>query len=146
MLPPSSPYVTDGQQLAGDELALSPENKYTITARYTLPLDERLGSVTVGADFIHTDEQLSNYADRNSSNPDIAGLGTLPDTDLFNVNVNWDAIGGSPVDLLIFGTNVTNEKYYAFVPGLAIGTGFETAVLGQPRMYGVQLTYRFDGE
>lgn len=146
VLPPSSPYVTDGQQRAGDELALSPENKYTITARYTLPLDESLGSVTLGADFIHTDEQLSNYANRNSSNPEISGLGTLPDTDLFNVNVSWDSIGGSPVDLLIFGTNVTNEKFYAFVPGLAIGTGFETAVLGQPRMYGVQVTYRFDGE
>jgi iron complex outermembrane receptor protein len=143
VVPPSSPFVTDGQQRPGDELSLSPEHKYTITARYTLPLDESLGRVTLGADFIHTDEQISNYADRNSGNPDISELRTLPDTDLVNVNVNWDSIGGSPVDLLIFGTNVTNEKYFAYVPGLAIGTGFETAMLGQPRMYGAQLTWRF---
>ena len=146
VLPPSSPFVTDGQQLPGDELSLSPENKYTITARYTLPLDESLGSVTLGVDFIHTDEQLSNYADRNLINPDFTDLGTLPETDLVNVNVSWDSIWGTPLDLLLFGTNVTNEKYYAFVPGLATGTGFETAVLGQPRMYGAQLTYRFGPE
>jgi iron complex outermembrane receptor protein len=146
VLPPSSPFVTDGQQLPGDELSLSPENKYTITARYTLPLDESLGSVTLGVDFIHTDEQLSNYADRNLINPDFTDLGTLPETDLVNVNVSWDSIWGTPLDLLLFGTNVTNEKYYAFVPGLATGTGFETALLGQPRMYGAQLTYRFGPE
>jgi iron complex outermembrane receptor protein len=143
VLSPSSPFVVDGQQRAGDELALSPENKYTISAQYTLPLDDSLGRVTVGADFVHTDEQLSNYADRNLPDPEIRGLGTLPDTDILNVNLNWDSIAGSTFDLLIFGTNVTDEKYYAFVPGLATGTGFETAVLGQPRMYGVQLTYRF---
>jgi len=143
VLSPSSPYVVDGQQRPGDELALSPENKYTISAQYTLPLDESLGSISVGADFVHTDEQLSNYADRNAPDPQIRELGTLPDTDLLNLNLNWDSIAGSTFDLLVFGTNVTNEKYYAFVPGLAIGTGFETAVLGQPRMYGVQLTYRF---
>ena len=45
--------------------------------------------------------------------------------------------------MLVFGTNLTDEEYYTFVPGLAEGAVFETAQLGLPRMYGVQLRYRF---
>jgi len=29
------------------------------------------------------------------------------------------------------------------VPGIAIGTGFETASLGQPRMYGARIRVHF---
>lgn len=142
-VPPSSPYVITGKQQEGDELALSPEHKYTISARYTLPLDESMGEVTLGVMFIHTDEQLSNYVDDGLIGSDFEGLSYLPETDIVNANLSWDSVGGSAFDLLVFGTNLTDEEYFTFVPGLAEGAGFETAQLGLPRMYGVQLRYRF---
>jgi len=142
-VPPSSPYVVTGNQREGDELALSPENKYTLSARYTLPLDESLGDVTLGVMFIHNDEQLTNYVDDRLVGTDFEGLSYLPETDIVNANVSWNAIAGSTFDVLVFGTNLTDEEYYTFVPGLAEGAGFETAQLGLPRMYGVQLRYRF---
>ena len=37
------------------------------------------------------------------------------------------------------------EEYYGYVPGLA-ANGLETAVLGQPQMYGMRLRYRFGAE
>ena len=47
------------------------------------------------------------------------------------------------MDLQLFATNITNEKYYTFIAGIGFSTGFETAQLGQPRMYGMRLRYRF---
>jgi iron complex outermembrane receptor protein len=70
-------------------------------------------------------------------------LGTLPATDLLNLNLGWDSVLGKPVDLAFFATNVTDKQYYSYIPGIAIGTGFETAQLGQPRMYGLRVRLRF---
>ena len=46
------------------------------------------------------------------------------------------------VDVTAFGTNVTNKKYYTYIPGLG-GGGAEFAQVAEPRMYGVRLRYRF---
>jgi outer membrane receptor protein involved in Fe transport len=46
----------------------------------------------------------------------------------------------SRLDVSLFATNVTGDKYFTYVPGLSTaGFGFETYELGQPRMYGVRL-------
>jgi len=141
--PTGSLYIIDGAQRVGDPLALSPKNKFTLSTTYTLPLGDNIGKVSVGATFTHTDKQLSNYSDRNSSFAVFQGLDFLPATDLLNLNLGWDSIMGKPVDLMFFATNVTNKQYYTYVPGIAIGTGFETAQLGQPRMYGGRIRVRF---
>jgi iron complex outermembrane receptor protein len=55
-------------------------------------------------------------------------------------------LAGSSVDLTEFGTNVTNKQYFAFIPGLAGNSGVELATLGEPRMYGARVRYRFGAE
>jgi len=51
---------------------------------------------------------------------------------------------GSKVNLAVFGNNVTNESYRIGVLGLiAEGLGIESSVYGEPRMYGVEVSYRF---
>jgi iron complex outermembrane receptor protein len=97
----------------------------------------------VGASFIHTDSMVVNYGDRNSNFPTIAAAGVLPPTDLVNLNLDWNSIVGKPVDLMLFATNVTNKEYYTFISGIGLSTGFETAQLGLPRMYGLRLRVRF---
>jgi iron complex outermembrane receptor protein len=139
--PSSALYVIDGAQRVGDELALSPKNKYTLTATYSLPLSKSLGRISLGATFTHTDRQLSNYSDRNV--PALAGLEFLPATDLLNLNLNWMSVAGRPVDLALFATNVTDKQYYTYIPGIGVGTGFETAQLGMPRMYGARIRLHF---
>ena len=139
--PIGSLYVIDGAQHAGDPLTLSPKNKYSLTATYMLPLSGSLGRMSLGATFTHTDRQLSNYSDRNV--PALASLGYLPSTDLLNLNFNWSSIAGKPIDLAFFATNVTDKQYYTYIPGIGVGTGFETAQLGQPRMYGARVRLHF---
>ncbi len=139
--PSGALFVIDGAQRVGDPLALTPINKYTLTATYNLPLSQSLGRISLGATFTHTDRELSNYSDRNV--PALAGLEFLPSTDLLNLNLNWMSIAGKPIDVALFATNVTDKQYYTYIPGIAVGTGFETAQLGLPRMYGARIRLHF---
>jgi iron complex outermembrane receptor protein len=131
---------------AGDPLALSPKNKFSVEGDYTLPLPTSIGRITVGVTFTHTDKQLTNY---NYEEPGVVALfgqnlGSIPSTDLLDLNASWNAIAGSPVDLSVFVTNVTDKQYYQFIPGLGSEQlGMETAVLGVPRMYGARIRWRF---
>lgn len=137
----------------GEPLTLSPKNKYTINANYTLPLDESIGEITFGLTFTHTDTQRSTF----QTNPypgnqlvmkdgaivvDNRELGLLQATDLLDMNINWNNVGGLPVDLTFWATNLTKEKYYTWVTGL-IGYGFDFAAAGAPRMYGMKAKVRF---
>jgi iron complex outermembrane recepter protein len=141
--PVGSLYVIDGAQRVGDPLALSPKNKATLTGSYLLPLDQSLGKISVAATFAHTDRQVTNYSDRNL--PALANLDYIPSTDLLNLNLNWEGISGTPFDVSFFVTNVTDKHYYSFIPGIGVATGFETAILGEPRMYGARIRYHFGG-
>ncbi|CAN7177915.1 TonB-dependent receptor [Phenylobacterium sp. LjRoot225] len=140
---PGSPYVIHGAQQKGDPLALSPKNKFVVSANYALPLDEAIGKISLGADFSHTDKVVTNYIDRTFPNTIFENLGVISAYDLLNLNVTWSSVAGKPVDIGLFATNVTKEEYYTWVPGLVAGTGFETAQLGAPRMYGMRVRVRF---
>ncbi|MEE4453251.1 TonB-dependent receptor [Novosphingobium resinovorum] len=130
----------------GDPEVLSPKHKFTVSARYTLPLDESVGRVSFGADYTYRTSMLVNYIDRENPNPAIAAFSTLPSLGLLNLNFGWEGIAGSPVDLTLFATNVTKEKYYTYAAGLGSPeVGFEIASVGEPRMYGMRLKVRFGG-
>jgi iron complex outermembrane receptor protein len=131
---------------AGDPLVLSPKNKLAIEADYTLPLPASIGRVTFGATFVHTDKQLTNYDYLDPTVVALFGqnLSFIPSTDLLNLNLGWSSISQSPVDVNLFVTNVTDKRYYTFIPGLGSKQlGVETAMLGTPRMYGARIRYHF---
>jgi iron complex outermembrane receptor protein len=131
----------------GDPLVLSPKNKFTAEADYTLPLPAGIGKVIFGATFTHTDKELTNY---DYLDPAVVALfdgvnnSYIPATNLLNLDLTWKAVAGSPVDVAFFATNVTQEHYYSFIPGLGSAQlGLETAVLGEPRMWGARIRYNF---
>jgi iron complex outermembrane receptor protein len=56
---------------------------------------------------------------------------------VFNINVNWDKVMGSPVDVSFFMTNVTNvtNDNYPVALGSALSSnGYETFNYAPPRM------------
>jgi iron complex outermembrane receptor protein len=129
----------------GSVLPFAPKNRVTVTGTYTLPLDESLGRLSIGATFTHTDKQKTTTA-----NDDAFSVGAIPfnggispATDLLNLNLNWNDVAGAPIDFALFASNVTNQKYWVAI-GSALGTiGGESLVLGTPRMYGARLKFRF---
>ncbi len=132
----------------GDELELSPRNKATMTASYTLPLDESVGKITLSTTFTHTDSMLANYLDQYtgpnfSYSSNFAYLDRIKATDLLDLNLNWQQVMGKPLDLSVFATNVTGYHYYTYTTGLMPSTGVETASVGEPTFYGVRVTIHF---
>jgi iron complex outermembrane recepter protein len=129
----------------GTRLLFAPKNRFTVTATYTLPLNRSIGTISLGATFTHTDEQFQTHTNdlpfALGAIPENYGL--LPATDLLNLNLNWKGVAGSPIDLALFATNVTNEKYRVATAGGLPSVGAEFMVLGEPRMYGVRVRYRF---
>jgi iron complex outermembrane receptor protein len=121
----------------GFPLNQSPKWKGSMTASYRLPLSEGIGKVTAAATYAYTDD----YYAKSTQRAHISSFDTL------NLNLNWEDVGGKPVDLSLFATNVTNEKYYTFATDLYDGVlGFVSKVQGQPRMFGARLRYRFGGD
>jgi len=137
VLPADSPFLEfTPSALEGSPLTLSPKNRVALTGTYTLPLPDSVGAVSVGATFVHTDKQVANAG---------VPLGTLPATDVLNLNLNWNGALGSPVDLAFFVTNVTNEVYPVNVGGVFNSGGFESYMMAPPRMYGFRIRYSYGG-
>ena len=135
VLPPESPFQTiTPTAKPGEQLALSPKHRLTTTATYTLPLDESIGKISVGATYVYTAKQVAVL-----SSP----LGILPSTNLLNLNATWEGVAGTPVDLAFFMTNVTNKAYPLSVTNGYNSAGFDAYIMNQPRMWGVRARYSF---
>jgi iron complex outermembrane receptor protein len=121
----------------GGPLAQSPKNRVTLTATYTLPLDDSIGRISIGGTFTHTD---ANQVHTQFFAPTTYKIKAI---DQLNLNADWNSVGGMPVDLSFFMTNVTNLKRFIYPIATYQTTGAESVYLNQPRMWGFRLKYRF---
>jgi iron complex outermembrane receptor protein len=137
-LPPLAPgglyNLLQPASLPGDPLPYAPKHKASVTINYTLPLDEDIGSVSVGGTYVYTDPQLLTRG---------VSFGTLPALSLLGFHAEWSNMFRKPVDLSFFMTNATNKFYWNGVTDLSESVGWATRNLGEPRMYGFRLKYRF---
>ena len=63
---------------------------------------------------------------------------------LSNLRAELTEIAGSGASVAVFVNNLTDEKYRIGVLGLlAEGLGFQNSVYGEPRMYGIEVGYKF---
>jgi iron complex outermembrane receptor protein len=150
-----APYLIDSSIVVGDVLLQAPKNKFSITARYTLPLDESIGEITIGGTFSHSDRSRTNYADRSALAPGLgpildenlqpttADQGIMSGSNLLNLNLDWKHVARSNVDLSLFATNVTKQKFRIYPTGTLGSLGFEATALSEPRIYGARVRYSF---
>ena len=105
-----------------------------------------MGTLSVGATFSHTDSQFvaSGNAAEFAAGRIPFDSGLIPARNLVNVNVNWKDVGGKPIDLAVFVTNLTKEEGYVAGGASSLSTiGAEYITLGQPRIFGFRVRYRF---
>ncbi len=135
-IPPDAPLVTLNTTTAeGEPLSYAPENEVVVTGTYLLHAPESVGQMTFSVTYLYTDE-------RQAVSRETSVFAVLPSYETWNVNFNWYGIGGSPVDLSVFGTNVTDEEYISFLTG-NWNNGLEMGQINVPRMYGARLRYNF---
>ncbi|WP_317929844.1 TonB-dependent receptor [Halioxenophilus sp. WMMB6] len=119
-------------------VANTPETTWSVWAKWSLPISSEMGELDLFAEYYSQDDMyFSNTAD--SIAPDTE----LPSYELVNARFNWSHIMGSDFSGALFGKNLTDEEY--FVGGMALGAslGHNAAAVGEPRTYGVELSYQF---
>jgi iron complex outermembrane receptor protein len=131
--------------LSGRPWAL-PRYQANLAAAYTLPLDSSVGTVTARADATFRSKSIVDNSVAGllgtAGAPPTAGFTQNPQAGfgLLNLRVDWSRPMGNPVDLALFVTNATNVAYIQGGTGV---NGLVSANIAPPRMFGVELSYKF---
>ena len=143
--------ITDARFVKGENEAnifgtLYIFNPYADAPRYsgsvygvvTLPVPEDIGLMKLRADLYG---QSSMYFSNNNST-------ITPGTKLFgyglvNLRYDWTDLMGSNFSFAAYMKNVMNKTYYTGGFSLAASLGVSSAAVGQPQMYGFEVTYKF---
>jgi iron complex outermembrane receptor protein len=127
-----------GKQYSYGPVANTPQNTWTVWGQVEFPVDAELGRINFRAEVYGQDEMFfSNTA--HSLTPDTL----LPSYEVVNARLNWSSVMKSQFSAAVFGKNLADEEY--FVGGMPLGAslGHNAAAVGEPRTYGVELTFQY---
>lgn len=131
--------VTDasaGAILAGAPFPYTPKHKFSIGASYEAELGN-LGDLVLSGNYVH--QSRASTAQTNAS-----FYNYLPAYGMLNGNIGLQNVGGLPIDVSLFGTNLTNvAKPVGVLDQYAGSTGTVGLTYTEPRMYGIRVGYRF---
>ncbi len=114
-------------------------NSYGFTLALT-PLDrENVARVTFTGSYNFQDSYFSPL-----QLPFFDAEAEIPKRQLVNFNLDFANIGGSRFSAQAFVKNAFNEKYVLGVTSVQSALGLTEFIYGEPRFYGVRLSYRFD--
>jgi iron complex outermembrane receptor protein len=114
----------------------APPRKYSVNARYHVPLAPKLGDLSVKANW-HWQASNGDFSQPG---------GVIAAFSLLNLSADWEDIGGQPLDVSLFTSNLTNKVYTAGTLPNYYVLGYSQQLFGEPRMYGIRLRYRFCAE
>jgi len=119
-------------------VANTPANTWSVWTSLDIPVDPSMGTMGLYAEMYGQDEMYFS----NAAGSIVPGT-KLDSYELVNMRFNWFNMMGSNFSSAVFGKNLTDEEY--FVGGMALGAslGHNAAAVGEPRTYGVSLTYDF---
>ncbi|HWE45979.1 MAG TPA: TonB-dependent receptor [Caulobacteraceae bacterium] len=127
---PFFPVNLHGQSISG----IVP-NTEGLTFTWAPDMPDRWGKPVFGAFLYHQGRQSSN----------VESSSLLPEAAFTNLDLrlDWRNVGGSPVDLAVYGKNVTNDRHLTNGEDLTGLANIQAAEYAEPRMYGVELRYHF---
>ena len=124
-----------GQNLAGQQLPLSPKNKVALNVNYSIPLG-RFGDLIPSASYLWRDEQYSSIFNRSYN--------LAPSRDQVDLRLTFkDA--KNRFTIIGYAQNIFDNTSFETLSGVRYSTGavYANYVLTDPRTYGVQLQVRF---
>jgi iron complex outermembrane recepter protein len=121
--------------LVGVPFAYLPKHKASLGATYKLPLAPTPGDFSIGAFY--------SYQSRFFDAPVVQPFDYIDAYGLLNARVDWNSIFRSSLDAAFFVNNATDRVYRVGQYNGLVANGYITSFYGEPRMYGVQLRYRF---
>lgn len=118
----------------------APEHQGTLTLSYLLPTPSEWGEITAKADYYHQSSVHLNDTELADGFGKEDGYGNL------NMRLDWQELYGSPVDVGLFVTNATDELHALSLNSFYSVVGTANAIYSEPRMWGIELRYRFGSE
>ena len=122
---------------AGDPFAFTPKHKVGLTGQFFIPIDPALGAPTFTAQWYWQSKVW--FTDLSDFEPDAFQNGY----GLVNLRLDWNNFLGTDMDAAAFVNNVTDKTYKVGANALLHLTGTSASFYGPPRMWGVELRYRF---
>lgn len=124
----------------GDTFALTPKHKLGLTGRFHLPVDSALGMPYVAATWYWQSKVW--FTDLSDLEPHAFQA----DYGLLNLRLDWNSFLGSSFDASVFVNNLADRTYKVGANAFEHLTGTTASIYGAPRMWGVELRYRFGAE
>jgi iron complex outermembrane recepter protein len=121
--------------LVGVPFSYLPENKASLGATYKLPLAQTAGEYSLGLFY--------SYQSRFFDAPSVQPFDYIEGYGLLNARLDWNHLFQTTLDASFFMTNVTDKVYRVGQYNDLVANGYITSFYGEPRMWGVQLRYRF---
>ncbi len=124
-------FVDDlGNDFSGNKITLAPDVSFNGLIQYDVPVPG--GNLTLQADWSYQDDVFFD----SLNNPLLSQDGYW----LWNARVAWTS-SDDQWEVAGWGRNLGNEKYLSYAFDLSF-FGFHEQMLGTPRAFGVELTYR----
>ncbi len=116
----------------------TPRTSGVLFAQVDFPGRGSIGALSLrGEVYAQSGQFFSNAAD--SIAPDTR----LPGYALFNGRLGWTDIMGSGVSAALYGKNLLDRGYFVGGMTLAAALGHNAADVGEPRTYGLEVSYRY---
>jgi iron complex outermembrane receptor protein len=148
---------------AGNPFSYTPQNKLGIQPRFHIPIDTGLGMPYISAmAYWQSSEWFTDLSDlettcSNFVRPPFVGgpytclapAGQQPKQSpyfLANFRLDWDDFMGQPVDASLFVDNAFNKTYEVGANPYLHLIGTNASIYAPPRMWGVELRYRFGAD
>jgi iron complex outermembrane receptor protein len=129
--------VLSQTDLSANPFPLTPKSHFGATLDASWPLRDGLGEVRASVSYYHQD--TFTYAIDMTANP----LAVAGAQDLVSGQVEWRNVFGRPVDISIYGKNLTDQTYLTGGVSVQRELGIAYGTYGEPRTYGIELRYRF---
>jgi iron complex outermembrane receptor protein len=130
--------VTDasaGAILTGSPFPYTPKHKFSIGGTYEAPVG--VGDLALSANYVR--QTKVSTAQTNAS-----FYRYLPAYGVLNAGIDLRNVGGMPLDIGLFGTNLTKvAKPVGVLDGYNTSIGIVGLTYTEPRMYGIRVGYRF---
>ena len=122
---------------SGNPFAYTPANKFGVTAHLRFRIERQLGVPVFSISWYHQSRVW--FTDLSDEEPD----GSQGSYSLVNLRLDWNDVMGTSADLGFFVNNVADQVYKVGGNPLEHLTGTDSSIYGAPRMWGVELRYRF---
>jgi iron complex outermembrane receptor protein len=112
---------------------------YNIYGSLDVSLGENLGTLTFYANYSHVSKQPTAPLGNDVTQPG----SVLEPYGLLNGTISWKGVAGTPIDITVFGNNLTNKLYRTSNANTIDNLLVNSTIYGTPRMYGVKVRYSF---